>query len=125
MPRTALTPVSVVGPYPSGGTVSPGALAFTFAASDLANGNQYPCTGQEVIVFQNTDAGSQTFTITSAPDSQGRKSDITTYSMATGTFAVFLPGVLGWIQTDGNVYINTSNANVKIAVFKLPTKIVT
>jgi hypothetical protein len=125
MARTALTPVVVVGPYPTNGTVGVGALAFTFAASDLANGNQYPCTGQEVIVFQNTDAGAQTVTITSAPDSQGRKADITTYSLATGTFAVFLPGVLGWIQSDGNIYINTSNANLKIAVFKLPTKIVT
>lgn len=117
--QTALTPQSPLGPYP--GTVSAGQLAFTFAASDNVNGNSFPCTGHEVLLVDNTDAASQTITISSVADQFGRTQDITAYSMAAGTFAVFnfRGGCTGWKQTDGTVHILTSAATVKVAVLTI------
>lgn len=117
--QTALTPQSPLGPYP--GTVSAGQLALTFASSDNVNGNSFPCTGHEILLVDNTDAASQTVTISSVADQFGRTQDITAYSLAASTFAVFnfRGGCTGWKQTDGTVHVLTSAATVKLAVIQV------
>jgi hypothetical protein len=116
--RTALVPFTPKGPYP--GVVNAGDLAFTFTAADVANLNQFLGPGKFLIIAQNTDVGAQTITFTSKADGFGRTGDVATYSMPTTTFATFLVETLGWLQSDGNFYLNASSANVKFAIVKLP-----
>jgi hypothetical protein len=118
--RVSIIPQNPKGPFP--GTVSAGDLALTFTAADATNFNQFAAVGTEVLIVQNTDVGSQTITLTSRPDAYGRSADITTYSMATGTFAWFnfRNANNGWIQADGNIYFQASSANVKFAVLRIP-----
>jgi hypothetical protein len=118
--RTAITPQTPKGPYP--GTVNAGDLALTLTAADTVNLNQFAATGTELLIVQNTDVGSQTITLTTKADAFGRTADITAYSMATGTFAVFnfRNANQGWVQADGNVYFQASSANIKFAVLRIP-----
>lgn len=120
MARTAITVQEVDSPFAA---VSAGSLDFTFAALDAANGNYFQCTGRELVLFENTDAGAQTVTIDSVDDEKGRQEDITTYSLAANDFVHFAGGLTnakGWKQTNGQIYIDTSSANVKVAVLRLP-----
>jgi hypothetical protein len=118
--RTSITPLTPKGPYP--GTVNAGDLAFTFSAADTTNLNQFAATGTEVLLVQNTDAASQTITLTTKPDGFGRSADIATYSLAASTFAVFnfRNASQGWVQADGNIYFQASTATVKFAVIRVP-----
>jgi hypothetical protein len=118
--RTTVTPVVPKGPYP--GTVNAGDLAFTFAAADTVNLNQFAASGTEVLIVQNTDVASQTITFTSRPDAYGRSADVGPYTLATGTFAVFnfRNANQGWVQADGNVYFQASTATVKFVVLRVP-----
>ena len=118
--RTSVTPITPKGPYP--GTVNAGDLALTFTAADTTNLNSFTATGTEVLIIQNSDAASQTITLTTKPDSFGRSADISTYSMAAGTFAVFnfRNANTGWVQSDGNIYFQASTTTVKFAVIRVP-----
>lgn len=122
-PRIALAtgPVNIatqtpLGPYP--GTVGSGALNFTLAAADPSNGNSFALTGREVLLVFNSDvAAAHTVTFTSAPDPQGRTSDITSYSVASGAYAIFSyrGGVNGWRQSDGTAHLMASSASIEFA----------
>lgn len=119
MARTALTPTDVVGPYE--GTPSADDLDFAFTAGDAVNGNEFPSTGREVIVAQNVGAGAADFTISSVADGFGRTQDISAYSLAAGEFAAIGPmDVRGWRQTDGNIYLDVSAADIEFAILRLP-----
>jgi len=117
--RTAVTPVTVKGPYP--GTVNAGDLAFTFTAADIVNLNSFAAAGNEVLIVQNTDAASQTITLTTKPDGYGRSADIATYSIPAGGFAAFNfhNANNGWIQADNNIYFQASAVTVKFAVLRI------
>lgn len=123
MARTALPIVSVVGSYPTL-PLGVGAAAFVFTAADNVNGNSFVATGREILLVQNSDSVAQTITIHSAVDSPyNRSGDITTYSLAAGTFAgPFGPFLLpGWLQSDGTVWLDTSAATIKFCVVHLPS----
>jgi hypothetical protein len=118
MPRTALTPITVKGPYP--GTVAADALDFTLTAADVANGNDVVASGNDLLIIQNSGASTYTATIASVSDEKGRTGDITAYSLAAGDFAVFYFGNgNGWQQTTGKYNLDASNAAVKFALLKL------
>ena len=86
-------------------------------ASDLANGNTIPCTGQEVLWIFNNDTVLHHFTITSAPDQLGRTGDIAAYVVNPGTLcAIQMSQVVGWKQSDGTIHISSDNALLKFAV---------
>ena len=118
MARTALTPLTPKGPYP--GVVNAGDLAAAFTAADVANGNSFPSTGREIIIAQNTDgAAAHTVTITSIADERGRTGDITTYSIPANGFAAFaVTSTAGWKQSDGNIYLAASDAQVKFLILR-------
>lgn len=119
MARTVITPQSVPGSYP--GTIAANGANFTWAAADVTNKNQFISTGRELLLVKNDDAGVQTITINSVQDPYKRTGDISSYSLGTLIFAVFGPfPVLGWMQSDSNIYLEASSANVKFAVLKLP-----
>ncbi len=120
MARAAITVQEIDAPFAA---VTAGSLDFTFAASNSADGNYFVSTGREIILVQNADASTQTVTIDSVADEKNREGDITTYSMAAGDFAalgVGLTNAKGWKQTSGQIYINTSDDDVKLAVLRLP-----
>ncbi len=119
MTRATLTKTSAVGPYPASLPVAADSLDLNFQAADASNLNQFAPAGDDLIIFNNTGASPYTVTITSAPDQYGRTGDITTYSLAAGDIAAFRVKSQGWVQTDGKVYLQASNAAVKFAVVAL------
>lgn len=117
MSFTALTVTQLKGPGIS--SVAALGLAIAPVAMDAANGNSFPMTGKEIILFQNTDVSAHTITLTSVPDGLGRSGDIATYNIPAGGFAAFdAQQVVGWIQTDGTMHISTSSALVFVAVLR-------
>lgn len=117
MPRTTITPKTVVGGY---GTYSADGADFTFTAADTSNYNQAVASNNDLILAFNSGASPYTVTITSVADPFNRSGDITTYSLAAGEYAVFGPfSNIGWKQTDGYLYFQGSNAAVKFAVIAL------
>lgn len=122
MARTTLTPKTLPGSYPSL-QPSAGSLTVTEAAPGTASdGVQVTLVPKKTILMaRNTNAGSQTVTITSAADSMGRTGDITTYSIAAGGIAFFGPFETdGWRQSDGNLYAVASHIDVKFVALYLP-----
>lgn len=120
MPRVTLTPIAPLGPYPSL-PVSANALDVTFTACNTSDKNQFSLNGPKLLLVQNSDAANPyTFTLTSKVDSRNRTGDVTTYSLAAGEIAAFkFDNGEGWMQTDGYVYLEGSNAAIKFAVINL------
>lgn len=114
MPRTDLTKTTAPGSMQYTGTV------ITMAAADVANMNQFTASGKDLIVAHNTGASPYTVTVTSAVDPYGRTKDISAISLAAGEYRVFGPMELtGWVQTDGKIYLQASNASVKFGIIAL------
>lgn len=117
MPRTNIAGITPKGPYPTL-PISANAADFTPAAADVANKNStaFGSARQILLIVQNTDTGTQTFTITSVIDQFNRTGDITAYSLSTNEFGAFLAD-RGWLQSDGALYYEGSHAGVKFAPF--------
>lgn len=119
MARTPLVKTTALGPY--GDYSVANAADLTMAAGDVANKNDFPATGDDLVVAHNTGGSAYTLTVTSAPDPYGRTKDITAYSIGAGEYAVFGPLELtGWVQADGKIYLEVNNAAIKLGVVKLP-----
>lgn len=118
MTRATLTKTMVVGPYPAG--VVADSLDIVMTAANPSNKEQFAPGGDDVIIAWNTDGASPyTFTVTSAPDPFGRTSDINGYSLAAGEHAAFRVKNLGWVQSDGKVYLEANNAAIKFGILAL------
>lgn len=118
MPRTVITPVSL-NVLPSAGVVSP-ALNAAFVASDSLNGNEFLASGSDLIFIYNSDVAPQNFSIKSVADQYGRFADITNYVLAPGTYAqVVVTTASIFIQTDGNIYLNSSANTIQYFIAPL------
>ena len=110
-----------VGPFTA---ITAGSADFTFAAGTVTDGDTFVCTGRELlIVFNSSLATPRTITITSVDDETNRAGDISAYSMAAGDYAVFgvgLTNARGWMFTAKTIRITVSNAELKVAVLRLP-----
>ena len=110
-----------VGPFTAVGV---GEADFTFAAGTITDGDTFVCTGRELLLAYNSSVATpRTITITSVEDETNRAEDITTYSMAAGDYAVFGVGLTnskGWMSTAKTIRITVSNAEMKVAVLRLP-----
>lgn len=114
MARTLLTKTSAPGGYAAAG------VAVTLTAADTTNKNMIVAEGADLIIARNSGASPYTVTITSSPDAFGRTKDITTESIAAGEVRVFGPYPLtGWVQSDGRIYLEASNAAVLLGAIKL------
>ena len=93
-------------------------LDFDFTAPDVAgDGVQFPVTGREFILIQNTAVGAQTFTVASVACSHGRTGDITTYSLDPNEFAWLPLGAKDLYGTaSGTMTITMSDVGIKVAV---------
>lgn len=115
MPRTLLTKSVATGSNTAAG------IPLTMAAADVGNLNAFQAAGTDLIVAQNTGGSTYTVTVTSAPDPWGRTRDIAAENIAAGELRVFGPfAQSGWMQTDGRVYLQASNAAVKFGIVQLP-----
>lgn len=115
MARTALTVTNIPTPYAGAG------VAITMTAADISNQNRFPLTGREIVIAWNSGVSSRTVTITSVDDAYGRQEHITAESIAAGAIRVYGCGLAieGWQQTDGNLYLEANNAEVKFGILKL------
>jgi hypothetical protein len=119
MTRTQLSPVAPKGPY--GDYSIANSADVPLVAADVANLNYFVASGNDLVLAFNSGGTPQTVTITSASDPYGRTRDITSYSLGAGELAVFGPfGNLGWMQTNGQVWLQADSANVKLAAIRLP-----
>lgn len=119
MARTTITAQTPKGPYV---TLQPSAtsLDLTMTAADITNKNQTLLNGSLLLIAQNSGASPYTITLTSVADSRLRTGDITTYSLAAGVISCYyINNTEGWLQADGYLYFEASNASVKFAVIKL------
>jgi hypothetical protein len=116
MARTSIT--SIVGPG-----AYPGALT-TFAWTDLGvtgtDGHQFTLTGAEVVLVKNISGSGQPVQLFSVDDSFGRAENIISTIAANG-YSVIGPMKLdGWLQTDGNFYLDSTSTAIKAAIIKVP-----
>jgi len=121
MARTTLTKTTALGAY-SASYATANAADATFTAADASNGNQFVAGNNDLVVVRNSGASPYTLTISSVVDPYARTGDITTYSIGAGEYAVFGPfRNVGWMQSDGYVYLTGSNASLLIGVIALPS----
>jgi hypothetical protein len=114
MPRTALTKTTAPGGYAAAG------VAVTMTAADNANQNLFTAEGNDLVIAHNTGVSTRTVTITSTVDPFGRLGTISAENILAGAIRVFGPFPLpGWVQTDGKVYLESNNAEVKFGIIKL------
>lgn len=119
MARTTLTRTTPLGPFP---TLQPAAdaLDVTLTAADVVNNNQILLDGPMLIIAHNSGASARTLTLTSLADPQNRTGDISAYSIGAGEVAAFkIDAYSGWRQTDGYLYLQANNAEVKIGAIRL------
>lgn len=117
---TVLTVQEILNPWAAYGA---GTADFTFAAGTITDGDVFTCTGRELLLVHNNDAGTCTITITATDDETNRAESITTYSMAAGDYAVFGVGLTnskGWKSSTGTIRLTVSDADVRVAVLRLP-----
>lgn len=98
-------------------------LVFT-APTVAADGIDFAGTGREVAIVLNSDpTNPYTFTLKSVADSLNRTGDVGAYSLAAGEYAVLIPPVAGFAQSNGRILITMENVAVKVAVIRLPGQI--
>lgn len=120
MARVSLTPITVLGPYPSL-PVSANGLDLTWTAADATNKNQISFNGPKLILAKNSHASTAyTVTLTSKTDNRNRTGDVTAYQLEAGDVMAFrIDNAEGWQQSDGYVYLEANNASVQFAVINL------
>lgn len=113
---TALTPVTL---KQNNYAVQAGDLTLTFSACDNTNGNSFIATGQEILLVQNTDTATHTFTVSSVADALGRTdTSLTNYTVAASGFAAIqMKATTGWFS-GGIDTLSCSSNLIKFAVVR-------
>lgn len=117
MARTNLTLMTAEGAY---GDYAAGDADLSMTAADTSDKNECTLTAKVLLVAHNTGASAHNITVSSTADQYGRTGDITDYSLGAGEYAVFGPfEPAGWIQSDGKLYFEADDAEVKFGVVQL------
>ena len=122
MARVLVAAQTTVGAYPTTAQMAANARDLDEQAGDASLGNYTPIVeGKTFVIAHNTGVGARTITITSQPDTiTKRTGDITAYSIGAGEIATFGPfKAVGWSNA-GNLDIDVSHAEVKLAILTLP-----
>jgi hypothetical protein len=122
MVATVITVQQLLSPFPTT-PLTANSADIVFTALTVTEGDEFVCTGREVILIKNG-TGTNTLTISSSDDEKGRAEDITSYSLAASDFAMFSQGLTnsqGWKTTAGKIKMTPSSAEIKCAVLRLPT----
>lgn len=118
MARQTLTKQTPKGPYPAL-PVSANSLDMTFTAADATNKEQFVPGNDTLVVVKNEGVVARTVTFTSKADEKNRTGDVTAYSLGAGELAMFRFKKAGWMQSDGNIYMEAEHADIKYAVIQL------
>lgn len=111
---------TVAPPTQSPGSYATALTVVTMTATDVANGNHFVATGNDLILAWNDSATPYTVTLTSQLSSKNRLGTITTQAIAADAHLVFGPlKNEGWINSSGQVLITASNAAVKFGIIRL------
>lgn len=117
----AISIQTMKGPFEA---ITANSADMTFAAGTTGAGDTIAVTGREIIIAYNSHAvTAYSFTVTSVVDEKNRTSDITTYNLDAGEFAILgigLTNSAGWKNGSGLIAVTVSNASVKWAVVRLP-----
>ena len=114
MAETALTVTASPGSYASAMT------AVTMTATDIANGNSFVATGNDLILAWNDSATPYTVTITSQVDDKGRLGTITTQAIAADVHLILGPMKSeGWADSGNLINLTSNNAAVKFGIINL------
>lgn len=122
MARSTLTPQTLQGNKVTAYAVAESAdITYEVTTGLLTvNGDQFVSSGNDIVICRNDQAGAQTITFYTAVDPYGLSDEISAYSIGIGEYAIFGPfQTVPWRQTDGNVYLGTSHADVLIAIIAL------
>lgn len=120
MPRVTIAAQSLIGSYPALPLAATAADLMFTATDDPISRSTPIVNAKTVLLALNTDSTPHTVTITSAVDAQGRKGDISTYSVVAGHLAAFGPfQTAGW-STGGILLIDTDSPLLRLAVVQLP-----
>ena len=122
MARLLLTVQQIIPKYPVTPLVANVAdFTWTTAGADFADGVRFPMQGREIILIRNDNGGAQTVTVESVVDPYARTTDITTYSVGIGEYAIFSAlAISGWRQTNGEMWLTASATDVFFAILRLP-----
>lgn len=107
-----------IGVQSLAGSVNPASLNdITFTAGN-ANDHYWDLRDGDILVVRST-AGSNTVTLVSVADSQGRSGDSARAIASSGDFAIYGPlKADGWRQSNGNVHVDLSNTSFELAVLR-------
>lgn len=112
MPRTVINRFQLNRDPRSGTAVS-------WQPADVANGNAFRVTGREVLLVYNSGDTAANLTIASIQDPYRRERDISE-SIPANAYYLYGPFSLeAWRQSDGNVYVNATSANVRFLLISL------
>lgn len=123
MARATIAKTALIPAYPTL-PVTANSADVVFAAttgSAGSNGNQTPFgdAGELTVMALNSDpANPYTILISSVADKMNRSGDIGPYTMQANEHAVFTIKRDGFRQADGNLYYESNNAAVKVAVWE-------
>ncbi|MBA7515231.1 hypothetical protein ES705_07270 [subsurface metagenome] len=116
--RVEITEQTAPGAY--GGVLT----ALTWDALDVSNGNYFASTGRELLLVRNDDTAAQTITITSVDDDLNRLESITDESIPAGEYRMFGPiAQKGWMHPDRTIWLTGADADLKVAVIRLPSSV--
>lgn len=118
MPRQTIVKRVPYGPYPVL-PIAADALDLIMTAADVVNKDQFTPSGDDLVIAHNTGASPYPITFTSVADEFKRTGNVDAYSLGAGKLAIFRFKKPGWLQTDGNIYIEAGNPAVKWAVIQL------
>ncbi len=114
MARTALTVLNAPAQFAKAPTT------LTFAAGDAVNFNSAAHTGREYVIARNTDGvAAHTLTVKSAA-LNNRTGDLTQSIPAGGFVVTQVFPVEGWQQSDGKLHIDVDDAQITLAVVRIP-----
>ncbi len=116
MARSTLVKTTAPGAFAAAG------VAVTMNAIVAADGAQFVSTGKELVIAYNSDAANPyTATLTTADDPYGRGESATVTLIAQEVAIIGPVPVEGWRQAGSSyVYVDVSNAAVKIGVIVIP-----
>lgn len=120
MARQTLSKLTSLGNFPSI-PLTANSADLPMTAANTTDKEQFVASGRDLIIIHNTGASAYTFTVTSVADGRNKRTgDIATYSLGAGEYAAIGPLEKdGWMQNDGKIYLEASNAAVKFGVVAL------
>lgn len=114
MPTTEITKTTAPGFYSTTGA------ALTKTAVDTVNDNHVDAVTDLLLIVWNSNAGAQTITITSQADTlTGRSGDVSAQSIAADEIRMFRLTKNGWGDSNDEIQILGSHADVKIMAVNL------